>query len=144
MSCIVVMALLPLPAYFLHSSPPPAPPSSAAGTLCPPCASLGIRHSGEPQKVYCPLQEKESPWAWERAEQKVGWGGGGTAQGQMKSRKKQWFMDPGVLNVLELPLNGQPVLCPSSLPNLGLCFCLPLKCPSKSSNLSLMNQRVGV
>lgn len=56
----------------------------------------------------------------------------------MKGRKKQRLMDQ-ILKVLELPLNGEPELCSSSLPYLGLFFCLPLKFSSKSPNLSLMN-----
>lgn len=60
-------------------------------------------------------------------------GGGG-----MKGRKKQRLMDR-ILNMLELPLNEDPALRPSSLPYLGLFFCLPLKFLNRSSNVSLMN-----
>lgn len=31
------------------------------------------------------------------------WAGGGIVQGRMKNRRKQWLMNPGVLNVLGIP-----------------------------------------
>lgn len=73
MVCIAVMALLPLSAYFLIHRHPQPHPAQLLGHFAHHALALGVRHSGESQKVYCQLQEKESPGPGRR--QSRGWGG---------------------------------------------------------------------